>query len=466
MRSYLISTVQEMVQTTVRAAYSTCFSEGFDFTCALFDAKARMVAQADGIPVHSGALFDPIEVLVNTYDSFAEGDVVVFNDPYNGGSHQADVVVARPMFLDGALLGFAVNRGHWVDVGGMCAGGWSGTVRHVIQEALIIPPVKLYKAGVLDREIRDFILKNVRIPEQCWGDVQAQIASNIVAERRLHDLIKKYGLDMVLEGMEEAIRYSRRRITRALEQLPDGQWEGTEYQEDDGHGGGPHKIHVTVTKRGPRVSLDFEGSGPQVLGPVNCTFTEAKAACYAAILNVVDPSIPLNSGYIEAVDIKAPLGSIVNPVYPAPVFTTTADPINKAYEAVLKAMAQWLPERVTAGSYCKMNNCTASGDDLERGGEYVWYHFGPGRRRRPSDQGRERRGVSCLEQLQDRVHGAVGITFPGALSKVGDDRRLRRHWKIPGRSRGEPTDTDAEPHFPHRLRRPSPDSPLGVRRRW
>lgn len=378
MRSYLVSTVQEMVETTVRAAYSTCFSEGLDFTCALFDAKARMIAQADGIPVHSGALFDPIKVLVNTYDSFDEGDVIVFNDPYNGGSHQADVVVARPMFLDGRMLGFAVNRGHWVDVGGMCPGGWSGTVRHVIQEALIIPPVKLYKAGVLDREIRDFILKNVRLPKQCWGDLQAQIASNIVAERRIHELIRKYGLELVLEGMEEALRYSRRRIVRMLEQLPDGVWEGSEHQEDDGHGGGPYKIHVIMRKKGQKVSLDFAGSDPQAAGPVNCTFTETKAACYTALLNVVDPSIPLNSGYIEAIEVTAPTGSIVNPEYPAPVFATTADPINKVYEAVLKAMAAWLPERVTAGSYCTMNNCTASGDDTERGGEFVWYHFGPG----------------------------------------------------------------------------------------
>ena len=378
MRSYLVSTVEEMVEITVRAAYSTCFSEGRDFTCALFDAKSRMIAQAYGIPVHSGALFDPIETLMATYDTFEAGDVIVFNDPYNGGSHQADVVVASPIFLKKRLLGFAVNRGHWVDVGGMAPGGWSGTARHVIQEALIIPPVKLYKGGVLDREIRDFILKNVRLSKQCWGDIQAQIASNIVAERRVLELIDKYGLSQVLEGMEEALRYSRRRFTRMLEGLPDGEWEGTEYQEDDGHGGGPHKVQVKLRKRGRRVSMDFSGTSPQVRGPVNCTFTETKAGCYTALMNVVDPGVPLNSGAIEGIEVKAPLGCMVNPVYPAPVFSTTSDPLNKVYEAVLKAMAQWLPDRVTAGSYCTMNNCTASGDLPEEGEEFIWYHFGPG----------------------------------------------------------------------------------------
>ena len=378
MRSYLISTVQEMVETTVRAAFSTCFSEGLDFTCALFDNQARMIAQAYGIPAHSGALFDPVMVMLDTYKSFEEGDVIVFNDPYNGGSHQADVVVARPMFMDGKMLGFAVNRGHWVDVGGMSPGGWSGTVRHVIQEALIIPPVRLYKAGVLNREIRDFILKNVRIPKQCWGDLQAQIASNIVAERRLRELITKYGYGTVEEGMEKALEYSKQRFAKKLEELPDGQWEGTEHMEDDGHGGGPYKIHVTLTKQGKKLSLDFSGSDPQVRGPVNCTFTEAKAAAYTALIDVVDPYIPLNSGFIDAIEVTAPKACIVNPVYPAPVFATTADPMTRAYEAVLKAISRWLPERVVAGSSGTMNDITASGDDPGSEEEFVWYHFGPG----------------------------------------------------------------------------------------
>ena len=378
MRSYLISTVQEMVETTVRAAFSTCFSEGLDFTCALFDNQARMIAQAYGIPAHSGALFDPVMVMLDTYKSFEEGDVIVFNDPYNGGSHQADVVVARPMFMDGKMLGFAVNRGHWVDIGGMSPGGWSGTVRHVIQEALIIPPVKLYKAGVLNREIKDFILKNVRLPKQCWGDLQAQLASNIVAERRLRDLITKYGYETVKEGMDQALEYSKRRFVKKLEELPDGQWEGTEYMEDDGHGGGPHKIHVTLTKQGKKLSLDFSGTDPQVRGPVNCTFTEAKAAAYTALIDVVDPYIPLNSGFIDTIEVTAPKGCLVSPVYPAPVFATTADPMTRVYESVLKAISGWLPDRVVAGSSGTLNDVTGSGDDPVTGEEFVWYHFGPG----------------------------------------------------------------------------------------
>ncbi len=378
-RSYLLSTVREMVNTTIRTAYSTCFSEGEDFTCALFDSKARMIAQAQGQPIHAGALFDAMKSIVNTLGSFDEGDVIVFNDPYDGGSHQADVVVARPMFVGGKHIGFAVNRGHWMDIGGMSPGGWSGTVSHVIQEALIIPPVKLYKGGVLDREIKDFILRNVRLPKQCWGDLQAQIACNIAGERRIRSLVEKYGMSAVQEACEQALEYSQRRLKRALEALPDGTWEGEDYQEDDGHGGGPYRVHVTVTKKGGRIYLDFNGTDPQVRGPVNASWTGTKAACYSVVLAISDPEIPLNEGFLELVEITAPKGCLVNPVYPAPVFATTADPINKVYESIMKACAQWVPDRVTAGGFCTGQNYTGSGDvPGELGEEFLWYVTEPG----------------------------------------------------------------------------------------
>ena len=388
-RSYLLSTVREMVNITVRTAYSTCFSEGEDFTCALFDDKARMIAQAQGQPLHAGALFDSMKSIVKTLGSFEEGDVAIFNDPYDGGSHQADVVVARPMFVDGKHMGFAVNRGHWMDIGGMSPGGWSGTVRHVIQEALMIPAVKLYKGGVLDREIRDLVLRNVRVPKQCWGDLQAQIACNIAGERRIRSLVAKYGLSNVEEGFEEALKYSNRRLARALEELPDGVWEGTEYQEEDGHGGGPYKVHVTAKKEGGRIYLDFAGTDPQVRGPVNSSWGGTKAACYSVALAVCDSDIPLNDGFLELANITAPKGCMVNPVYPAPVFAATADPVNKVCEAIMKACAQWVPERVTAGSSVR-DRTTLAPETFQAARERSSSGTSPNRRDRcPGFEGRE-----------------------------------------------------------------------------
>jgi N-methylhydantoinase B/oxoprolinase/acetone carboxylase alpha subunit len=378
-RSYLLSTVREMYQTTIRTAYSTCFSEGEDFTCGLFDARGRLIAQDYGLPVHSGGLADAMQTIREAYaGEFREADVILHNDPYHGGSHQPDVTVARPIFVRGRPFGFAVNRGHWTDIGGMAPGGWSGTVRHVVQEALTIPPAKLYRAGALNREVKDFILKNVRMGKQCWGDIQAQIASNIVAERRIRSLVLKYGLGVVEEGMEEALEYSRRRFMRGLKQLPDGEYHGWEIQEDDGHGGGPYRINVTVTKAGHQAIVDFAGTDRQVRGPVNGSFSVTKAAAYSAMIAVVDPFIPLNSGVLDLIEVRAPEGSMVRPVYPAPVFCSTADPADKVSEAMLRALAEMAPDRVRAGSYCTANNATASGEDPETGEDFLWYVFESG----------------------------------------------------------------------------------------
>ena len=320
---------------------------------------------------------DSIQTILNSYDIWEEGDVAVFNDPYEGGCHQADVVVARPIFVEGRMIGLAANRGHWTDVGGMSPGGWSGTVTHVIQEALMIPAAKLYRKGVLNREIKDFILKNVRLPKQCWGDLQAQLASNVVAERRMRDLAGKYGVEAVEEGMEQAFQYSRRRFAQMLERFPDGEYKGQEVIEDDGHGGGPYRIMVKVIKEGAAVIVDFEGTDRQVMGPVNCALAGTRSACFIALMAVVDPEIAMNSGVMSLIDIRAPEGCLLRPVYPAPVFSW-ADSAIKACDAILQALARMAPERVPAASIGTGNNMTASGMDPQSGEEFLMYIFEPG----------------------------------------------------------------------------------------
>jgi N-methylhydantoinase B len=379
LRNYLISTVREMVTTTVRTAYSTCFSEGEDFTCALFDARGNMIAQAAGLPVHAGGLPIVVRHFLEVFDRFEPGDVIIHNDPYTGGSHQADVVICRPMFQEQSLIGFAINRGHWTDVGGMAPGGWSGTARHVVQEALIIPAVKLYEAGQLKREIRDVLFKNVRFARQMWGDVQAQIASNITAERRLHALIDKYGLAVVLESFEAAVDYTRRRFLKALEAVPNTTVAASDiYMEDDGSGGGPYRVSVTLTKSPEKIVVDYAGTDPQAMGTVNCTRAVSLAATYVPIVAVLDPEIPLNQGLIDLIEVNLPEGTLVNPVYPAPCFTATADPSDRVSEVMQLALSELLPERVMASSYATGNNLTAWGWDPEKREEYLWYIFESG----------------------------------------------------------------------------------------
>jgi N-methylhydantoinase B len=376
-RSHFIATVREMADTTKRTAYSTVISEALDFTCGLFAADARMIAQAEGIPLHAGSLPLGVRAILDAFDDIAPADVFIASDPYVLGLHQADVMVARPIFVDDELFAFAANRAHWVDVGGMAAGGWSGTATHVVQEGLRIPPVRMIRAGKVDEHLKALILANVRLPVADWGDFQAQVASTTVAERRLLALVDRYGRETVEAGMRFALEYSRTRFARALQSLPAGSWEAEEVFEEDGRGGGPHFIRVTVTKDDDGITVDFSESDPQVSAPINCSAGSTYAAAYVALIATLDPAIPLNSGLIELVQVKTKPGTLAHAVFPAPVFFSSADPSIKACEVIFKALASVLPDRVVAGTLQTANNITGSG--VRANGEpFQWYSVLPG----------------------------------------------------------------------------------------
>jgi N-methylhydantoinase B len=377
LRSYLISTVREMVATTVRTAYSTCFSEGEDFTCGLFDVNGRMVAQAHGVTAHAGSLGDAVSYVIQRAGRVSEGDVLLHNDPYTWATHQADGLLVRPMFARGHLLGFVANRGHWTDIGGMTPGGWSGAAEDVVQEGLRIPGVRLVKAGVIDADLRDLLLMNVRLPNQFWGDVQAQIASGVIAERRIQELVDRYGLEGYDAAIEAALTYSRRRFEVGLAQIEDGTAEASDFIEDDGRGNGPFEIRLKLTKSGNRILADFTGTAPQRFAPVNCSLACTKAAVVGPVATVVDPEIPLNAGFLDLIEVTAPLGSLINPTHPAPMFAGTADPLDRVAETVLKALAQLAASRACAGSYSTGNNVTGSGRTKE-GRQFLWYSYQSG----------------------------------------------------------------------------------------
>ena len=248
LRSYLVSSVREMVATTTRTAYSTCFAHGEDFTCGLFDARGRLIAQDQGVPVHAGALGDAVGSVIENAGRIEPGDVFVHNDPYSGGTHQADGLICRPIFAAGVLAGFAANRGHWTDIGGMAPGGWSGSAEDVNQEALLIPAVRLFSRGEVVEDVRRMILRNVRLPVQLWGDIQAQIASNVVAERRIAGLSSASAARDTRASSSRRSTTRRRRFLSGLEQVADGVAEARDVIEDDGRGGGPLTIAVRVEK--------------------------------------------------------------------------------------------------------------------------------------------------------------------------------------------------------------------------
>ncbi len=378
LRSYLVSTVREMVITTTRTAFSTCFCHGEDFTCGIFDASGRMVAQDQGVGVHAGGLEGAIASVMRRADGDLQpGDVYLNNDPYDGGTHQADVCVVRPIFSDGRLLGFAANRGHWSDIGGMAPGGWSGEARDIVQEALLLPSVRLYRAGVIERDICEVVLRNVRLTEQCWGDLQAQIASNVSAERRVRALVDRYGPTGFEAASDAAVAYSRRRFLAALEVIPDGVGFGTDALEDDARGNGPFHIRVAIRKTAEGIQADFTGTHAQIPAPINCSYACARAAVIGSVIAVIDPGVPLNAGVTALIDVIAPRGSMVNPVYPAPCFGTTADPADRTMETALRALGELAPDRIIAGSYSSGQNVTAGSVDAA-GNEVSWYSYQSG----------------------------------------------------------------------------------------
>ena len=373
-RNYLIATAKEMVETTVRTAYSPTFAEGRDFSCGIFDVAGRMVIQSFGIGVHLGALEGALAAMRQRYPSVKEGDIIMTNDPYVG-THQPDVIVCRPIFYQDRHVGFAVILGHWTDIGGAAAGGCAGTTTHVVQDGLIIPVCKLYDAGVLVEEIRDFILRNVRLPEDDWGDLQSQVAATHAAEARMRALMDRYGVEAVVDGMRQTIEYTRERFLTRLKAIPNGRYRAVEFMEDDGLTDRRYEYVVTVDKRDDGFTVDFTGTSPQAPTPINGSIGATRAATYCAIIALVDTTIPANAGIFEQVEIIAPLGTIVNARPPAPVLADTFELSKRVPEAILKAFADVLPDRVSAGCFCSGNNIAARFTDPATDEESLWYNF-------------------------------------------------------------------------------------------
>lgn len=373
-RSSLISTIHEMLKTTARAAYSPTFAEGLDFSCALFDPDGRMVAQAAGVGVHLGSMQPAVRKIIDTYPAFDEADVILTNDPYTA-THQADVVVVRPIFWEREHLGFAVNLGHWTDIGSMAPGGCAGTSTHVVQDGLIIPVCRLYRRGVVVREVQEFILRNVRYPEEAWGDLQSQIAACRVAEERLRALVFRYGVETVRHAMRHAIEYARRRFEAKIARLPDGVYQAQDYIEDDGITDREYLVNVRVEKHSGGFVVDFTGSAAQAPTPINSNYSCTRAAVYCGLIAIVDPDTPVNQGVLDLFDVRAPEGTIVNATWPAGVFGNTFEMSKRVGELMFRAFADAAPKRVAAGGFGSGNNLSARCVSADWAKEVMWYYF-------------------------------------------------------------------------------------------
>ncbi len=361
---------EEMGVTLQRASFSPNIRERLDFSCAVFDAQARMVAQAAHIPVHLGSMPASVEYAVQHFPQINRGDVIVLNDPYRGGTHLPDITMVSPVFAADEIAFFIASRAHHADVGGMSPGSLPLSTE-LYQEGVIIPPVLLKLSGWMNDGVLAMILANSRNPEERIGDLEAQLAAHRVGESRLIEIMVKQGVARAQEHAAALMEYSQRMTESLIATLPDGRYTFEDSLEGDGQADFEVPIQVTVAVQGRQMRVDFEGSAPQVAGNINAVLPIVRSATWYCVRLLAEEDIPVNHGCFAPVEVVAPLGSVLNPYFPAAVSVGNTETGQRVVDAVLGALSQALPGRIPAASQGTMNNFTVGG--LDGGRQFVYY---------------------------------------------------------------------------------------------
>ncbi len=373
-KNALLSVAEEVGVVLVRASQSTNIKERRDCSSGIFDADGATVAQAEHVPMHLGSMLGIIGHLLERYPlaEIRPGDMFITNDPYSGGgTHLPDITVAAPVFVEGRLFAFVVNIAHHSDVGGRVAGSNSGDCTSIFEEGLRIPLVKVLSEGKLIDHVFAFIALNCRTPEERLADLQAQVAANRVGIQRLQELATKLGVEFLAAACQALLAHAERKIRQAVALVPDGIYSFEDYMDDDGRGTTRIPIRVAITVQGDDIHLDFTGSGPQARGGINLVWPALQASVYYAVKAILDPTIPPNGGYFDAVRITAPSGTIVNAVSPAPT-AGRSDTAQRVADVIFGALAAVVPEKVVAACNGAVTTTMFSGLDGERGRHYAY----------------------------------------------------------------------------------------------
>ena len=378
----LVSSIAEEMGATLRhTSLSPNIKERADFSCAVFDHVGQLLAQAAHIPVHLGAMPESVRA-VERLAPWRPGDLAILNDPFLGGTHLPDVTMVSPVFAHGAAdgdepIGYVASRAHQADIGGMAPGSMP-VARELIQEGLVIPPIRLYRGGELVEEAMDLILRNVRTPDERRGDFNAQIAAQRLGERRIADLHEDYGDDAYLQTTEALLDYGERLTRAALSDLPHGSWEFSDSLDDDGHTPDPVPIRLTLTLDEDRAHFDFSGTAPQRAASINAVAPVTRSACYYVIRCLLPPDTPMNSGLFRPITFTLPERSVVAAQAPVAVAAGNVETSQRIVDTVWGAFNQLLPERMPAASSGTMNNLTAGGIDPRTGQPWAYYETSGG----------------------------------------------------------------------------------------
>jgi N-methylhydantoinase B len=374
-RNALYAICAEMKSVIMRTSFSPLLSLSADLSCALLDGAGAVVGQGKDIPVHLGAVPFTVRAAFAVFpiETWKDGDGVILNDPYSGGTHLPDVSLIMPIFLNKVLCGFSLSRVHWPDVGGIAAGS-SSVCDEIFKEGIRIPPLRIIDGGRPRSDILDLILANVRVPEDRHGDFRAQIAGAKRAERRIQELAERYGTEVLAEVMKDSQAYSMRLLRNRLRKLPDSVTEHEERLDGDGLDRSSRPlVRVRIEKTGDRFRVDFTGSSGCVRGPINAPFAVTASVVYYTLLAFAGGDIPPNSGVYDVAEIVAPEGTVVNATYPAAVVAANTETSNRMVDILLAALAKAYPARVPAGSYGSACVYTLGGVDPKSGRRFVHY---------------------------------------------------------------------------------------------
>ena len=394
-RALYTSVAEEMGIALRRTAFSPNIKERRDYSCAVFDARGRVIAQGDHMPVHLGSMPMAVASALRAIE-LKPGDVVALNDPFAGGTHLPDVTLVMGVFRQEAdrrrqttenakrvapassrlstadCLYYVANRAHHADIGGATPGSM-GLATDIYGEGLSIPPVRLVKNGVLDEDLMRLILANVRSHDERRGDFQAQIGSLKTGATRLLEIVERRGEREAADYASNLIEYSARLMRHAIASIPNGDYEAVDVLDDDGVSDSPVCIQVRITVAGSRARVDFNGSAPQVSGPINAVEAITVSAVSYAFRCLLGNDVPASAGLMQPIEVIAPVGTVVNAIHPASVAGGNVETSQRIVDVLFKALAQALPDIIPAASQGTMNNLTIGGIDPRSGKEFSYY---------------------------------------------------------------------------------------------
>jgi N-methylhydantoinase B len=370
----LSSIVKEMGEAMLRTSYSQILNSSRDFSLAICDTQGRLIAQADHIPVHVGALPWATLAVEARFSDVRPGDVILLNDPYHGGSHLPDLTAFVPVFDGEKRLLWTIVRAHQSDIGGATHGGYNPAATEIFQEGLRVPPIRLYEAGRLRDDLLDLLALNIRNSREFRGDLAAMVGAAHLGERRLARLFAEFGAPTVEAAIEAILDTTEQQTRAVVSSWKDGVFYGEAFLDDDGHGRSDIRIAVKVTKNGSDIEVDLSESDPQSTSFVNSSHANMQAAVAMAFAYLIDADIPKNTGALRALKVIAKQGTVVWADPGRPVTLCTSHPSNEIVEAIVKALSASCPERAMAG-WSRRFRIAIQGEDPRTGRNFIWHMF-------------------------------------------------------------------------------------------